>query len=410
MHVMEALRSRFLEARGRYPAQFWLLFWGALLSSAAGSMVWPFLTIYVRQQLAVPMTTVALLLTVNAAAGLVGLSIAGPAADRFGRKPVMLASLTAQGAAMLGMSRAASLPGWIAVMALFGAFNPVFRVGADSMVADLLDPQARPGGYALLRMISNLGVAVGPLIGGFIIAISYDIAFYASAAASLMFALWILLRARETLPPRSPDRPRPGGSYAPVLRDRPFLAFVGIYALSGMAYIILMVLLPVYAKENFGLVESQYGFILATNATMVVLFQFPITRWTSRRSPLPILALGSLFYAAGVGSVALGSGFAAFWLSMVILTVGEMIVVPTSTTLTANLAPSDMRGRYMGLYTLTWMVGLGIGPVVGGLLNDQFAPVAIWYGGLALALTAALAFLALGRSQRLRTATPAPAS
>jgi len=407
---MESLRSRIRNVRGRYPAEFWLLFWGTLLSSAAGGLVWPYLTIFVRQQLNVPMTTVALLLTVNAAAGLIGLSVAGPAADRFGRKPVMLASLTAQGAAMVCMSLAASLPAWIGVMALFGAFNPLFRVGADSMMADLLSAEQRPGGYALLRMISNLGIVVGPIFGGFLIAVSYDIAFYASAAASFLFALLILLRTRETLPSRLGEGAQPGGGYGPVLRDRPFLLFVGTYAISGMAYIILMVLLPVYAKENFGVVERQYGFILATNAAMVVLFQFPVTRWTSRRSPLPILALGSLFYAAGVGSVARGSGFGAFWLSMVILTVGEMIMVPTSTTLTANLAPVEMRGRYVGLYTLTWTVGLGVGPVVGGFLNDRLAPVAIWYGGLALALTAALGFLALGRNGRLRSTATAPAS
>ncbi len=95
---------------------------------------------------------------------------------------------------------------------------------------------------------------------------------------------------------------------------------------------------------------------------------------------------------------------------MVILTVGEMIMVPTSTTLTANLAPAEMRGRYMGLYTLTWMVGLGVGPVAGGLLNDRVAPAAIWVGGLALALIAALGFLLLGRNVRLRSTVTAPAS
>jgi MFS family permease len=250
--VTEDLRSRLRGVAARYPTQFWLLFWGALLSASAGSMVWPFLTIYVRQQLAVPMTTAALLLTVNAGAGLLGLSLAGPAADRFGRKPVMLASLTAQGVAMIGMSLAATLPAWIGVMALFGAFNPLFRVGADAMVADLLEPEARPGGYALLRMIANLGVAIGPLIGGFVVAVSYDIAFYASAAASLAFALWILLRARETLPPHAPGRPGSAGNYAPVLRDRPFLAFIAVYAVSGMAYIILMVLLPSTPRRTSG--------------------------------------------------------------------------------------------------------------------------------------------------------------
>jgi MFS family permease len=396
------LLTRLQPLRRRYPPQFWLLFWGMLLNAAAGSMVWPFLTIYVRQQLGVPMTTVALLLTVNAVAGFAGLSVAGPAADRFGRKPVILASLTMQAVAMIAMSFAASLPAWIATMAALGGFGPLFRVGADSTVADLLPPPDRAEGYALLRMISNLGVAVGPALGGFITSLSYDIAFFASAGASLIFAGLVWLRARETLPSAPPDRARGDGSYAPVLRDRPFLLFVAVYALSGMSYTILMVLLPVYVKENFGVVESQYGFIMATNAAMVVAFQFAVTRRTSRWPPLLALALGSLFYASGTGSVALGSTFWGFWLSMVVLTVGEMIMVPTSTTLTANLAPPEMRGRYMGLYTLTWGISLGLGPVVGGLLNDRVSPQATWIGAAGLALLAAGGFAALTRSGRLR--------
>ena len=401
---MSAWVSRARELRGRYPGQFWLLFWGILLVASASSMFWPFLLIFVRQQLDLPMTTVALLLTVNAAAGLVGLAIAGPAADRFGRKPVMLVSLVGQGGAMVGMSLAASLPAWIAAMAFLGAFNPLYRVGADSMVADLLPAEERAGGYALLRVISNLGISIGPLIGGFVTSVSYDIAFYASASASAIYAGLLFFRARETMPPRTTARAAAPGSYSPVLRDTPFVQFIGVYALSGMAYVILMALLPVYAKENFGVVERQYGFILATNAAMVVLGQFAVTRWTSRRPTLPVLALGSLFYAAGVGSVALGAGFAAFWLSMVILTVGELIMVPTSTTLTANLAPPEMRGRYMGLYSLTWTISVGLGPVLGGLLNDRLAPVAMWYGACLLALASALMFVVLGRSSRLRAA------
>jgi MFS family permease len=107
------------------------------------------------------------------------------------------------------------------------------------------------------------------------------------------------------------------------------------------------------------------------------------------------MALGSLFYALGVGSVALGASFVAFLLSMVVMTIGEMLLVPTGTTVTANLAPADMRGRYMGFYGLTWGVGVGVGPILGGFLSDQIAPVAIWYGGLAIGLLAAAGFLAL---------------
>jgi MFS family permease len=405
--MMSAWIGRARQLRGRYPSQFWLLFWGVLLVSAGGSMVWPFLTIFVRQQLNLPMTNVALLFTVNSVASLVGLSLAGPAADRFGRKPVMVISLMGQAGAMLGMSLAASFPAWVAVMTLMGAFNPLYRVGADSMVADLLPAEERAGGYALLRVISNLGVAIGPAVGGFVTSVSYDIAFYAAATASLIYAGLLVVRARETMPARAGARAAATGSYAPVLRDSPFLRFIAVLTLSGMSYVILMVFLPVYAKENFGVVESQYGFIMATNAAMVVLLQFSVTRWTSRRAPLPVLALGALCYAVGVGSVALGSAFAGFWLSMVILTVGELITVPTATTLTANLAPAEMRGRYMGLYTLAWTTGLGLGPVVGGILNDRVAPAAMWYGGCLLALAAVVMFLLLARVPRLRIPAPA---
>jgi MFS family permease len=141
-----------------------------------------------------------------------------------------------------------------------------------------------------------------------------------------------------------------------------------------------------------------------------VLFQYSVTRLTQRYYHLPVLAVGSLFYALGVGSVAWGAGFTGFLLSMVILTIGEMIMIPTSTALTANLAPPDMRGRYMGMYGLTWGVAMGIGPVLGGTLNDQVAPVAIWYAGLVLAAIAMVGFIVLGRLLPRRMPPLSPAA
>ena len=108
--------------------------------------------------------------------------------------------------------------------------------------------------------------------------------------------------------------------------------------------------MAVYAKQNYGVPENQYGFIPTTNALMVVFLQLSVTQITKRHPPLNILASGTLIYAIAVGSVALGRGFWGFWFSMVILTVVELIMSPTATTLAANLAPAEMRGRYMSLY------------------------------------------------------------
>jgi MFS family permease len=403
--------ARFRSTTAGYPRQYWVLFWGLLINSIGGGLWWPFLTIYMRERLAVPLTTITLLFTLNAVAGLAAMSIAGPAVDRFGRRFAMIIGLVASGLILLAMSAAQTLPVWALLMLVQGLFNPFYRVGSDAMVADLIPPARRAGAYALLRMINNLGIAVGPAIGGFVIGVSYGLAFYIAAAANLLFVTLIVLFVRETLPSRtaSPvhgsgaddgsqvEAPKREGGYGPVLRDRPFVALCGVFVLATMPAAIMMMLLAVYAKENFGVPESQYGFIMATNAAMVVLFQYAVTRRSQAYPPLQVLALGAFFYAIGAGSVALAGGFWGFWLSMVILTIGELLIAPTGTAVAANLAPPDMRGRYMGLYGITWGVAFGIGPVIAGYLNDNVAPRAMWIFALVVGLAAAAGFLLLRR-------------
>jgi len=361
---------RIRDATADYPRQFWLIFWGMLINASGGSMVWPFLTIYMRQQLDVPLTSVTLLLTARSVAGLVATSFVGPAVDRFGRKRAMILGLAVNGVTFLFMMRADTLAMWLVLMIITGTFSPLVRVSINAMVADLVDLDRRTDAYALLRMIQNLGIAIGPAVGGFISSVSYGLAFSIASRSK---------------------------GYGPVLRDRAFMAICVMLVFAGMAYSLVMILLPVYAKENFGVPESQYGFIMATNAAMVVVFQYGITKLTNRYHHLPILAAGAMFYALGVGSVALGRSFPAFMMSMVVLTIGEMMIIPTATALTANLAPADMRGRYMGMYSLSWGTAFGIGPVIAGLLNDNIAPVAIWYGGFFMGLVAVVGFIVLAR-------------
>jgi MFS family permease len=380
-----------------YPRQFWYLSWGMLISAIGGSMVWPFLTIYIRQRLGAPLTTVTLLLTLNSGIGLVTTFIAGPIADRLGRKGVMLASLLVSSMAFAAMNWGSTLLYWAVLISISGAFGPLFRVGSDAMVADLVEPDRRAEAYALLRMSNNLGIAIGPAVGGFMAAASYTIALFSASAVDIIFVLLILFFVAETLPKRQNIvlDAIPDSGYQHMLKDKLFLVFIGLYALAVIPASLVMVLLPVYAKEQFHIIESQYGFIMATNAAMVVIFQYAITKVTKRYPNLQMLVFGALFYALGAGTIALDHTFFSFILSMVIVTIGEMILVPTGTTFTANQAPPEMRGRYMGVFSLTWGISFGIGPVLGGYLNDNLAPVAIWYGGLLIGLLAMLGFILL---------------
>lgn len=383
-----------------FPAQFWLLFSGMLISAIGASMIWPFLMIYISERLDSPLTLNASLVSLNAIAGLVSSLIAGPMIDRLGRKRVMVVSLLTNALGFVLLSRAQSLVAFALLMVMQGASNPLYRVGADAMIADLIPEGKRIDAYSRMRLSNNLGVAIGPAMGGFLASVSYTLAFYGAAMGLFLYGVFVAFGARETLPKFSPPFYNPTtaaagrwGGYQTVLEDRRFLRFALTLVLPQISAAILWVLLGVYTKTHFGIAEKLYGWIPVTNASMVVLLQLAVTAVSRRYDPLLALSVGSLLYGLGVGSVAIGQGFWWFWLSMVIVTLGEMVLVPTSSTYVANLAPPDMRGRYMSLYNLTWVVASGIGPVAGGFLNDMLGPLAIWIGGGMAGVVAAGLFL-----------------
>ena len=370
-------------------------------------MIWPFLLVYVSERLDAPLTAIASLLTLNSAMGLLSSFLGGPVIDRLGRKWIMVASLATNGAAYMFMGQAHTLSQFAILMAITGAVNPLYRVGADAMMADLLPQEKRIDGYALMRLSNNLGISIGPAIGGFIAAASYSLAFYVAALGMSLYSLLLAIFARETLPSRQPGYlPQPKDAtakqdgfagYNIILKDSPFISFILTFTLVSICAALIWILLPVYATQTFNVPKQLYGFIPATNAIMVVTLQLLVTRVTKRFPTLPVVALGAFFYAIAVGGIALMSGFVGFWICMVIMTIGELIIVPTSSTYVANLAPVDMRGRYMSFYALSWGVAAGIGPIFGGFLNDIFGPKAIWLGGAVIGSLGVIFFLVLAR-------------
>ena len=396
MHITR-LRNTFKE----YPPQFWLMASGMLISSAGASMIWPFLMIYVSEKLSLSLSTVSTLITINATTGLLTSFMAGTIADRLGRKPVMVFSLLVNGIAYTFMSQAHSYLGFAVLMLIMGASNPLYQVGADAMLADMIAADKRTNAYAIIRMVNNAGIAIGPAVGGFLATRSYTYAFAGAAAGMLIYGVLLYFRARETLVKAAKLEKVPTveglGGYGPVFRDRPYIIFALLVGVGFIAPSMMWTLLSVYAKQNYGLPENLYGWLPTTNALMCVFVQLFVTRITRRFQPLLIISIGMLTYALGVGSVALMTNFSGFWLSMVLMSFGELIVVPTVSKYIADLAPIDMRGRYMSFYWFAWGIARASAPLIGGWLNDSLAPHAIWVGGLAIGLASALGLFIFSR-------------
>jgi MFS family permease len=352
-----------------------------------------------------PLSQVAALISINAGTGIIASLVAGTLADKVGRKVVMNFSLTVNGIAYFLLMYAHTYPQFAGLMMLVGLSNPLYQVGADAMLADMIPSEKRTDAFAINRIANNAAFAMGPAIGGFLATRSYNLAFYAAGIGFLSYSFLLFFLANETLVSAPKTEETPTGlrevvqSYSRVGRDKTFMAFVATLSIGLIAPTLLWILMPVYSKTNFGIPESLYGWIPTTNGLMCVFVQYPITRITRRYSTLPVLAVGMLVYAIGAGSVALMSGFWGFWLSMVILTFGELTLVPTASKYVADLAPADLRGRYMSIHWLGWGLARTLSPIIGGFLNDNIAPQAIWIGGLLIGLTSTLGLFLLSRSR-----------
>ena len=137
---------------------------------------------------------------------------------------------------------------------------------------------------------------------------------------------------------------------------------------------------------------------------MCVFIQYSVTQITRKYKTLPVTGVGMLIYALGVGSVALMNGFSGFLLSMIIITFGELTIVPTASKYVADVAPAHLRGRYMSIYWFGWGLARTLSPLIGGYLNDAFFPQAIWIGGLLIGLTSTVGLFLLNSMTKRKLA------
>lgn len=394
----------------RYPIQFWLLIFGLVVSTTGTTMVWPFLTIYASETLALPMAAVTSLMTFNSVSGLIASILAGSLVDYFGRKSIMI--LGVFGMAFVYFSYIFANKFWQfgLLMFLSGSFSPLYRIGTDAIVADMLPAEERTQAYGLIRMGRNIGVALGPILGGLVLSRSYNIGFVAAALALLTFGVITLVFLKETLERKTGEKRESLDDQFKVMfqamRNKAFMRMLGSFTLMEICATLMWVILAVYIKQNFGIQEDQYSWIPTTNALMVIFLQVAITRLTIRHDPHRVMPIGAAFYPLAMLIVAYSTNFWGFLLAMVVMTFGELITAPTATAYVANLAPADQRGRYLGFFGLNWFIALSIGPMGAGILTDKFSIQTPWLVGAVVGVLSVLAFLSLRRIGKIPVASP----
>lgn len=389
------LRSLYAE----YPQQFWLLLGASFIDMVGNALIFPFFALFLTDKFNVSLSEVGVLFAIFSIAGIVGSTIGGALADRFGRKPMALFALIMSAASNMTVVLVPNFT-WLYVLApvigLVGAFG---QPAWQAMLADLLPEDKRAEGFGLLRMFFNVAVMFGPMIGGLLAGVSYLLLFSVDAVTSIVTAIILAIKLRETRPADEPGTANQLAEpetltatfrgYGRVLRDGTFMAFVGLGTIAWLVYHQMNTTLAVFLRDEHDFSPQSFGLLIGMNALMVVIMQFWITRKIRGYAPLLVSAVGVGLYTVGFGMYGFVSGALMFILAMIIITLGEMIAVPVFQAIAANLAPTHMRGRYMAVLGFSGAISGGLGTWLAGQIILYLEPEWVWYlAGIAGAFAA----------------------
>lgn len=392
-----------------YPSRFWTVVGVMFIDRVGGTMLFPFFSLYITQKFDVGMTQAGIILGFFSVFGMLGGMIGGALTDKLGRRSLILFGLVFSAVSTLSLGLVNEFWMLFPLAVLTGLLSDIAHPAHQAMIADILPEKQRAEGFGILRVVGNMAWIVGPIIGGLIANRSYLYLFIIDAIISCFVAVLFYLFIPETKPETTAETKsqsvlRTFAGYGAVLKDLPYVAFIIASMLMLMAYQQMYSTLSVYLRDNHGLEPQGYGFLLTSSAVTVILFQFWVTRRIKKRPPFLMMALGTLFYMVGFGLFGFVAAYWLFTLNIIIVTIGEMIIMPTSQALAANFAPQDMRGRYMAVFGLTWSFPAIFGPGLAGLILDNMNPNLLWYIAGILCAIAAFAYYALhlrlGRQKR----------
>ena len=388
----------------RLPRAVWAMEAGGLVNAFGNGFVYPFLFIYLHNVRGFALGTSGLIVGTNAAVALAAGPAGGAVADRIGARKTLAPSLVllALAFALFPLVRAP----WHAfcLAALVGLSSGAFWPSYHALLAAVTPPERRHAGYSLQRISANLGFGAGGALAGLLAATSHPDSFTAlfvidAATYAAFLALLALVPEARPDATEAADR-RAAGGYRRALRDRVFVALLGLNVVFVVAGYAQLETLPVFAKNHAGVSEGAIGLLFLVNSVVVVLAQLPVTRAVEGRRRMHALAAMTVLWAAAwLLVLAAGAWSAAASAAVVIVlaggvfALGECLQGPTQQALVADLAPAELRGRYMALSTNSWSVGWIAGPVIGAFVL-QHAPLALW-GGAAAACLAAGAFALL---------------
>lgn len=385
--------------KGLSPAA-WLLAL-VMLINRTGSMVIPFLGIYMSSELGFSKTQIGLVLGCFGLGSVAGSWLGGWLTDRFGNFKVQTWSLILVIPLFLVLPLFRSFESLAIMIFVLTLVADTFRPANSVSVARYAKPENITRAYSLNRMAVNLGFSIGPALGGFLATFSYNWIFYGNAiAASIAVIVFIYFFRNKKATTRQPiqveETKKTTVQTTPeknAYRDGLFIGFNVFCFLFSMAFFQLITTLPLFYRDVHQLDASQIGLLLGFSGFVIVLFEMVLIHLIEHRMTVrQIMLVGTAISAISYYMLNLDFGMAWLFLAMLVLSTGEMLTLPFTATIAIKRADKNNQGAYMGFNSLAFAAANVFSPYLGTYVAEHWGYHVLWTTTGTVLLVVSIAF------------------
>jgi len=369
------------------PKNIWMLSIATLINRA-GTMVLPFIALYANQILNVSKSDSGLVLAVYGIGAFITAPFAGKLSDKIGSMKMMKISLFCTGSFLFLYSLVDDFLVFLALTLIWSILSEAFRPASLSFISGEIGSNRRKTAFALNRLAINLGMSIGPVIGGILSTINFHLLFYVDGFTSLAAASFMVFTKweRHDTTDLPANNEIVSNEKVSVFKDKKLLYFLLTLIPVEIVFFQHIGALPLFIVSELGFSNAVFGLLTAVNTVLIIFIEVPLNdamrNWDDKKS----LALGAILSGIGFGLMAFTDTIPPIVLLIVIWTFGEMIFFPSSGEYVAKIAPEKQRGEYMGYFQMSFSFAFMIGPWLGTTALDLYGSFNLWIGCLVFGL------------------------
>ncbi|MBR9757183.1 MAG: MFS transporter [Algicola sp.] len=368
---MKHIFNNYINAFKGLSTEVW---WLALITliNRAGTMVIPFLSLYLTTDLQFSISQVGWIMSAFGIGSVVGSWLGGKLCDAIGYYKVMVFSLFATGLAFIGLQHLKTFNsiclGIFATIAIADTFRPAAFVAMSAYSK----PENKTRSVTLIRLAINLGFSAGPAVGGLIIAnIGYNGLFWVDGITCILAALLLtkVLNPKKAKVLDQYKNNSPKSAYS----DAPYLIFILAMVLFGIVFLQYFSTMPLYYKGEHGLNEFDIGLLLGFNGFVIFLLEMPLIKWLEGHnySKIALMTVGGILLGASFLILNLVSWSGVLVIGMLLMTLGEMVMFPFSNAFALDRSQRGNQGEYMALYSIAFSISHIFGHNAGMQMTDS---------------------------------------